>query len=514
MQDFKVLSLHFLLLLTKSYASNDAPVAETELGTIIGTVHNLTVFGNNFTTERFLGIPYAEPPVGDLRFRRPKPKKPFTEPYNATEFGNMCYQMFILPFVKEDLPASEDCLVLNIFAPTERVDPLPVMIYIHGGAYVSGASNPFVADALAAYGEVVVVTINYRVSLWGFLSTGDEHAPGNDGFYDQHLAIKWVHDHIQAFGGDPGNVTLFGESAGSGSTIQQSIFPGNAGFFQRAIAQSASINSLWVPAAVTREETENLGRILNCENMESGPLVDCLRNISGDVLFSVINDPANNFNRLPYPFVPTISSSSDFLHEIPTDWFKLDANEMSRNRSEFFASLDFLTGINAAEGAFMMDSMVGPNKTYFEDHLVPTAIQISLGPNIPDTVTDIVLQTYTDWENPESAQKRRYNLMQIYSDSVFTVPVLETIRYHASVEKAAKRTFLYLFDIVPSERLLPTPAWVEQANHADELGYLFFDETAGLLTNLPGHDGYTPEPWESDIAKTMITMWTNFAKTG
>lgn len=513
MQTFEILLLHCLFLWATASATNDAPVAETDLGTIVGKFHNVTVFGQTFTIERFLGIPYAEPPIGDLRFRKPKPKTPFTEPYQATEFGDMCYQMFLIPFVKRELPASEDCLLLNIFAPVQRAEPVPVMIYIHGGGYFSGASNPFVADALAGYGEVIVVTINYRLSLWGFLGTGDEHAPGNYGFYDQHLAIKWVNDNIANFGGDPGNVTLFGESVGGSSTTLQSILPANAGFFQRAIAQSGGVDPLWRSAETARKDAHKIGRILGCTNMDSAPLVACLRNISGEVLSEVINDPVNKFARPPWPFAPSISNTSDFFYEDPTDWFKLDAtNNMPLERKKFFASLDFLLGINSAEGAYKVDSLGEPNKTYFENHLVPLGIQYTLGPNIPALAKLNVLQTYTDWENPMNAQKRLYNLMGIYSDTIFGVPTLETARYHSSV--STKGTFFYLFDIKPSERVLNAPGWVEGANHADELQYLFYDDTYGLLTNLPGHEGYTPEPWESEIAKYMITMWTNFAKTG
>ena len=508
---FVVLSLH--LLWAKTSATEGSPVAETDLGTIVGKYHNVSLFGNTFTVRRFLGIPYAEPPIGDLRFKKPKPKLPFTEPYYATDFGNICYQMFVLPFVKRELPASEDCLLLNIFAPEERDELLPVMIYIHGGGYFSGASNPFVADALAAYGKVIVVTINYRVSLWGFLNTGDEIATGDYGFYDQHLAIKWVHDHISDFGGDPGSVTLFGESAGASCVILQSLFAGNAGLFQRVIAQSTSINHKVVPSSTARKDAENFGKAVGCKSMGSAPLVECLRKISGEVLFSAINDPANGFITPPWPFMLSINSESDFVYEEPIDWFKLDTNNLPQNRTEFFASLGLLMGINSAAGALRVSpSLSEPNKTYFEDHLVPTALQTILGPNVPEVAKLSVLQAYTDWNNPTDSRQRLHNLMRIYSDSGFGAPTLETTQYHASF--ASERTYYYLFDVMPSERLLPAPEWVNQANLGDELGYLFFGESDGLLANLPGHEGYIPEPWESDVAKHMITMWANFAKTG
>ena len=514
MQIVVVVTLHFLLLWRTASGIEGAPVAETNLGTIVGKFHNVTVFGQSFKVKRFLGIPYAEPPIGDLRFRKPKSKLPFTEPFNATELGNICFQVFAFPFVKRDIPASEDCLLLNIFAPENSDELLPVMIFIHGGGYFSGASNPYVADALAAYGELIVVTINYRVSLWGFLNTGDEIATGDYGFFDQHLAIKWVHDHIMDFGGNPGNVTLFGEGAGACSSIVQSLFSGNAGFFQKVTAQSASVNSLWLSSEAARKDAEDLGRAVGCKHMGSAPLVDCLRNIPGDVLFSLINDPVHKFSIPPWPFVASVNSASDFLYEEPTDWFKSDIpNNLSQHRKEFFASLDFLVGINSANGAYRIDALLGePNETYFENNLVPAAMQVSLGPSIPELPKLSVLQAYTDWNNPMDATKRLYNLMRIYSDSLFSVPTLETAKYHALL--SGKYTYYYLFDVMPSARLLAAPGWVDQPNLGDELGYLFFGETDGLLANLPGHEGYRPEPWEGDIAKNMITMWTNFAKTG
>ena len=516
MHVFAVVTLYCFLRWTTASAIEGAPVVETDLGKIVGKFQNVTLFGTTYTVRKFLGIPYAEPPIGDLRFRKPRPKLHFEEPFYATEFGNICYQMFALPFVKRELPASEDCLLLNIFAPEDRDELLPVMIYIHGGGYFTGASNPYVADALAGYGEVIVVTINYRLSMWGFLNTGDEIATGDYGFHDQHHAIKWVHDHISDFGGDPGNVTLFGESAGASSTIVQSLFPGNVGLFQKVVAQDASIGSLWLSSETARKDAETLGRAVGCENMGSAPLVDCLRSIPSYDLFSLINDPAHDFYTPPWPFVASVNTASDFLYEEPINWFKPDTSKnLLQNRKELFSSLDILTGINSAAGAFRVDALLGePNKTYFENHLVPAAMQatLKLGPNIPEVAKLSVLQAYTDWHNPTDANKRLYNLMRIYSDTLFGVPTLETAKYHA--ELSDKRTYYYLFDVTPSERMLTAPGWVNQAVLGDELGYLFFGESDGLLANLPGHEGYRPELWEDDVARTMITMWANFAKTG
>ena len=169
-----------------------APVVKTSTGEIIRTTKEVHVFGKHITVNQFFGIPYAEAPVGELRFQKPVPKKPFTSPFQATEHRKACLQLLMLSMsdAKEKvIPAGEDCLTLNVYVPAENSGSKTVMVWIHGGGFFCGASNPYIADTLAAYGDVIVVTINYRVSIWGFLSTGDTHASGNYGLWDQHLAI-------------------------------------------------------------------------------------------------------------------------------------------------------------------------------------------------------------------------------------------------------------------------------------------------------------------------------------
>ena len=223
--------------------------------------------------ERYHGIPYAEPPVGQLRFQKPVPKQPFTSPYEATKHGNLCYQLQMFPL--EGAKYSEDCLFLNVYAPVGRPEQSPVMVWIHGGGFFAGSADFYISDTLSAYGQVIVVTINYRLSLFGFLSTSDENAPGNVGLLDQHVAIKWVHNNINAFGGDPNKVTIFGESAGGMSVTYQSLFAGNKGLFQRAIAQSGSL--WWTPINDSKQDAMRLGKLVGCEHVESAPLIECLK---------------------------------------------------------------------------------------------------------------------------------------------------------------------------------------------------------------------------------------------
>jgi para-nitrobenzyl esterase len=193
---------------------------------------------------RFAGIPYAAPPVGTLRFAEPGPPAPWPGTRDATRFGAAPPQtagpLNELLGIAPPGPTREDCLTLNVFTPAADGGRRPVLVWIHGGAFVTGASGVPLYDGsrLAARGDAVVVTFNYRVGALGFL--GAEGVPANLGLRDQVAALRFVREHIADFGGDPGNVTLFGESAGAGSIVCLLAMPEARGLFGRAIVQSAA----------------------------------------------------------------------------------------------------------------------------------------------------------------------------------------------------------------------------------------------------------------------------------
>ncbi len=170
--------------------------------------------------SEFRGIPYALPPVGDLRWRPPVAAKPWEGVRQATEFGPACAQITTLGAFAGPPNANEDCLTLNVFTPTEIAGAkLPVFVWIHGGGNMDGSSAGYDGSRLADRGHTVVVSVNYRLGLFGFLADpaldAEGHPFGNYGLLDQQLALRWVKQNIAAFGGDPGNVTLGGQSAGS-----------------------------------------------------------------------------------------------------------------------------------------------------------------------------------------------------------------------------------------------------------------------------------------------------------
>jgi para-nitrobenzyl esterase len=207
------------------------PVVQIDSGRIRGAEANGVI--------SFKGIPFAAPPVGDLRWRIPQPVTPWQSVLPADKFGPACMQA-------DDPPTSEDCLTLNVWRPAAAAGPLPVMVWIHGGALVHGRSSYLPLEALARQG-VVIVSVNYRLGRLGFFAhpaLADE-APddvrGNYGFMDQRAALQWVQRNIAAFGGDPKAVTIFGESAGGGSVMVHLTSPLFRGLFQRAILQSPAM---------------------------------------------------------------------------------------------------------------------------------------------------------------------------------------------------------------------------------------------------------------------------------
>jgi para-nitrobenzyl esterase len=240
----------------------------TRLGTIVGKSEN--------DIQIFRGIPYAKPPVGELRFRAPQPHGPWSGTLDATRPGNRPMQPNIpgIGMGSSTATYSEDCLVLDIYTPEADGRARPVLFWIHGGAYYIGSGNDHDGSILAAQGDVVVVTVNYRLGVFGFLdlSRYDEALAGSasNGFRDQILALTWVRDNIADYGGDPNNVTIFGVSAGGASVNALLAAPSADGLYHRAIAHSGlGVTNAPPPLA----SASILAEFLNVDERELLPLI-------------------------------------------------------------------------------------------------------------------------------------------------------------------------------------------------------------------------------------------------
>ncbi|XP_053400645.1 bile salt-activated lipase-like [Mercenaria mercenaria] len=255
----------------------------TKVGEIVGTNVKLNIDGVPYEVNQFLGIHYAKPPVGDLRFRKPEPYGELNSPYHASSYGYICSQVYnpLEPvFGTED----EDCLHLNVFVPvgqeSDEASGNAVMVRIHGGAFILGSSEEFDPKALCSAGNVIVVTFNYRLGPLGFLSTKDSNLVSNLGLWDQHLVLNWVRDNIGSFGGDTNRITVFGEGTSAVSAVIQGTYPGSVGLFHRIIAESGSPSVRAMNCSRnSRGQVMNIADRLGCTSDDTAKVLQCLRTI-------------------------------------------------------------------------------------------------------------------------------------------------------------------------------------------------------------------------------------------
>ncbi|CAG2100777.1 unnamed protein product [Medioppia subpectinata] len=301
-----------------------------DVKTTSGRVRGRVVVALNTTLYQFQGIPYAEPPIGALRFAKPKPlQQPRDGILDATNPGNSCFQNQC-PFCPKPLNQSEDSLVLNIWTPTLPTDNTtnqslkPVMFWIYGGALSFGTIDMYNGGPLAAH-DVVFVAPNYRLGPFGFLYGDREDAPGNVGFYDQLLALKWVRENIHSFGGDKNQITIFGQSAGSWSVSAHILSPLSKGLFKRAIMQSGALLYNKDRDVISRAEAIADGKRIAKELGWSEDMdwiqflhIDLMLGITsteGSLLSKVIIDTDKEVFTLS-DFIAGVKTTDDMLHNI------------------------------------------------------------------------------------------------------------------------------------------------------------------------------------------------------
>jgi para-nitrobenzyl esterase len=290
------------------HADGDGRVVQTDKGAVSGTVTS--------TYRTFGNIPFAAPPVGENRWRDPRPAQAWHGVRDATKPGPRCAQAAGLG---EPVSGTEDCLYLNVTTPAKNPrKPRPVMVWIHGGGFVNGSASRYAAQSLATKNDVVVVTVNYRLGVFGFFGYPGLPGSGAFGIADQQAALKWVQRNVRAFGGDARNVTIFGESAGGLSVCAQLASPGSAGLFAKAIIQSGACGVPSQPGQTfwkARADVEKVGAAqpLGCQD------VACLRNLPVSKLLEVhtaFGFPA--FDTRVLPIDPALAQRTGRMHRVPT----------------------------------------------------------------------------------------------------------------------------------------------------------------------------------------------------
>ncbi|XP_053675402.1 juvenile hormone esterase-like [Anopheles nili] len=435
--------------------------------------------------EAFLGIPFAKPPVGELRFADPIPTEAWGEKtYDATTERPMCLQRNdLLP--NPPVTGSEDCLYLNVYRPkgcneSSGAHPLPVIVYIHGGGFFSGTASPLVVgpEYLMDSKRVIFVAIQYRLGVLGFLSTGDAIAPGNYGLKDQTLALQWVQRHIRSFGGDQRLVTIVGQSAGATSVHMHMISPRSRGLFQRAIMMSGNSLVPWnIPTKNPLDLAQNTARVVNVEAPEkltSKMLIAKLRNVPGEKLVGSIYklkqwsiDPLTLFR----PVVESKNAPNAFLIEEPkVSW-----------QNGNYQQVPWMAGYVPNEGAvralaiFKNKQLFGELKRNFST-IMPILLERPPSKTLMERVRSRFFNDSTDTEPIRADQLQSF--IDLYSEAAFTYPIQLGVKQYTTVANTAEApvsVYKFSFKGIHSYSAIFAAGDLGDYGvvHCDDLNYLF-----------------------------------------
>lgn len=515
MENFSILvSIIILLnasvvLVDSSSSSSDSHVHYvnrlTKRGILRGTTEQ--VLGRNVSI--FLGIPFAKPPVGELRFKRPEPFPKWDHIRNATQLPASCYQLIDKSFDRfqgvdmwnPNTERSEDCLYLNVWQPvttsSSSSKKKAVMVWIYGGSFSTGTSTLELYDAriLAAKGDVVVVSMQYRLGPLGFLYLGIPEAPGNQGLLDQQLALQWIRENIDSFDGDPHRVTLFGESAGAFSVSLHLLSPKSKDLVKSGIMQSASAVAPWgldAPAIAKRKASE-LAKISKCHSGQDTEIVKCLRGVDAEMFNSNQQRIDDKESVLFTPFVPTIDDF--FLEELPIETLKKGK----------FKQGSILLGVNRDEGFYFLaylqthhfDLNASSNVTAVEYREIVSSILDAA--DKASLIADSVAFEYgAPYFLNESALYRKV-LDDIFGDVSFKCPVVDFALYYAKDE-----VDVYMYNFKHRTSANPWPSWMG-VMHGYEIDHVF---------GMPLNDSLNYTKAEKLLSEKILQYWTNFAKTG
>ncbi|XP_019628025.1 PREDICTED: pyrethroid hydrolase Ces2a-like [Branchiostoma belcheri] len=480
------------LLLSLLLVSTSCAAQESEVPTKYGRISGYITDYNGAGVRTFLGVPFAKPPTGELRFMPPEEPEPWDGVREATGYGSACpqesmyLQGFAEPFATVNVPWSEDCLYLNVYAPvrgSSTEDPLAVMVYIHGGGWQAGTGSGNNGTQLATENNVIVVSLNYRLGVFGFLGTGDQHAPGNVGLLDQTQAIRWVRDNIANFGGDVNRITIFGLSAGGMAVSLHLLSPLNSGLFRRAITQSGSP---FTPGFLGTKESaladaRRLAQSLGCDRTSTEDVVSCLKSKTAqDVLTtsSAVQTPTH------ISFLPIVDGT--FLPTSPEEIFAEGSVE----------ARDYILGVTSMEGGIVLYDDLNEkivSEETFQEHL--EYVMASYNTNLVQ-ITHAAKFEYLR-NLTASPRDMQLDFMTMYGDWLFVAPTTRMAREFANT---GNPTYLYNFDHITS--YLDHP-WIGGAAHAEENYYLWPSDNSDMMTDQ-----------EKLLGRRMRTMWTNFAKTG
>uniref|UniRef100_A0A8C9URR3 Carboxylic ester hydrolase n=1 Tax=Spermophilus dauricus TaxID=99837 RepID=A0A8C9URR3_SPEDA len=492
-----IVAYGLLMLLIQGQGQDSvSPIRITHTGQVRGSL--VHVKGTDVGVHTFLGIPFAKPPVGPLRFAAPEPPEPWSGVRDGTSHPAMCLQnadvlnIEVLNLGSTNLPPipmSEDCLYLSIYAPAHAREGsnLPVMVWIHGGGLVVGSASMCDGSILAAIENVLVVSIQYRLGVLGFFSTGDQHATGNWGYLDQVAALRWVQQNIAHFGGNPDQVTLIGGSAGGSSVSSHVVSPMSQGLFHGAIMENGVallpdlITNDSAPFCMSLQMVSNLSA---CGQVESEALVSCLRGKSEQEMLAITKTiPA-------FKIIPGL----------------VDGAFLPRHPQELLASADFqpvpsIIGVTNDEYGSLLPMILGPPEIQKDiDRETTQAVLQRISTQrmmLPAECADLLMEEYMgDNEDPHTL---RLQFQEMMADFMFVMPALQV----AHDQSSHAPVYFYEFQHPPSFIKDLRPPHVKADHGDDEFVFVF-----GSYINVE----LTEE--EELLKRRMMKYWANFARNG
>ncbi|KYM98243.1 Esterase E4, partial [Cyphomyrmex costatus] len=460
----------------------------------------------------FRGIPYAKPPIGELRFKDPVPLESWSGKRDASKHGNIPVQ---INHITREIEGNEDCLYLNVY--TTNIKPLKkraVMVWIHGGGFYEGSGDALIyGPDYIVQKDVVLVTLNYRLGVLGFLNLYDKVATGNQGLKDVIMALQWVQKNISEFGGDPNNVTIFGESAGGAIVHYLTLSPLANGLFHKAISQSGVATCPW---AFTEKKSHlmksfQLAKQLGKTTTDPKVAYEFLKTVDAEKLVETERKSLlTETEKLQYRliFTPTLdyeSSNPFFPEDLKTF--------MCRS-----VKVPLLLGFNSCEGSFLVCSNLNGRiskeqlkkiDSDFKNFILPQTLS-----TLPITVEELRSLYFGD---KAISEETLINYVDFLSDEFFNHDIMKAVDIQTKLNNNDKKaTYLYQFsflsDFSPLRKIfdIQFPGGVTGVTHGEELAYLFYP-------NILKHFGMSSPAIDSEDYKMMnclTQMWTDFAKTG
>lgn len=501
-QWFHVIALAFAsTCIVVTSGTREQPDAFTSSGALKGL--KKTAFGR--PVDVFYGVPYAQPPLGKLRFQRPVPVDPWKGVRNATQPPFPCKQpdFFVSRnFTISNQNSTEDCLYLNVWTPARYCFDIKscglkaVMVYVYGGSFTYGSSSWSFYDGiyLAAAGDVVVVTFNYRVGPFGFFSADLDGISGNQGLHDQILALRWVKENIMYFGGNPELVTVFGQSAGAISVGYHLVSPLSKGLFKRAIMESGS--PLWLMEDSRDDALRKsyaLANALGCTKLYDTAIRDsdvlaCLRSKDADAILKATTESMG-------------AQAETFFPSRDGEFIERNAGVMLDSMSS--TSVDLLIGTNKNEGTFFVSQFLSRGLKFDSvNHITKDELGFYMVLFFR-TVLDRGVNDVRDFYFGKLNDTDYVSVLRRGSDAVGDFLITCPSRFFAEKYRArGHAVYFYQFSHRPSFSIWPP--W---------MGVTHFDEFPFVYGHVMAFPDLAPQE-EVTLSRQLVHTWTSFAKTG